>query len=73
MNNEEKDLIEQLSEEYGLNVDLDALVENINNVTKIKISGAGLNDYYILSFYNNDTLIKSMDLYLNNNYYKIYH
>lgn len=44
-------------------------IENINNVTKIKISGAGLNDYYILSFYNNDTLIKSMDLYLNNNYY----
>lgn len=44
-------------------------IENINNVTKIKISGAGLNDYYILSFYNNDTRIECTHLYLNKTYY----
>lgn len=39
-------------------------IDNINNVNKIEIKGAGLNDYYKLCFYYNDNTIKMFRLYL---------
>ena len=44
-------------------------IDNLNNVIKIEISGAGLNDYSVLSFHYNDNSIKSIDLYLKQSYY----
>ena len=46
-------------------------IDNLNNVIKIEIRGAGLNDYSVLMFYYNDNSIKSIDLYLNKQSYYI--
>ena len=43
-------------------------VENLNDVKKIEISGAGLNDYSVLSLHYDDNSIKSTNLYLNESY-----
>ena len=44
-------------------------IEKLNDVNKIEISGAGLNDYSVLSFHYKDNSIKSVNLYLNKKYY----
>lgn len=44
-------------------------VENLNDVKKIEISGAGLNDYSDLSFHYKDNSIKSVNLYNKQAYY----
>lgn len=46
-------------------------VENLKDVSKIEISGAGLNDYSVLSLHYNDNSIKSINLYLNKKSYYI--
>lgn len=46
-------------------------IENLKDISKIEISGAGLNDYSILSIYYNDNSIKSINLYLNEKNYSI--
>lgn len=44
-------------------------IEDLNDVNKIEISGAGLNDYSVLSFHYKDNSIKSVNLYLNKQTY----
>lgn len=44
-------------------------IEKLNDVNKIEISGAGLNDYSVLSFHYKDNSIKSVNLYLNKKTY----
>ena len=46
----------------------DIKIENLRDVRKIEISGAGLNDYSVLSLHYDDNSIKSTDLYLNESY-----
>ena len=43
-------------------------IEKSKDIRKIKISGAGLNDYSVLSLHYDDNSIKSTDLYLNESY-----
>lgn len=46
----------------------DIKIENLRDVRKIEISGAGVNDYSVLSLHYDDNSIKSTDLYLNESY-----
>ena len=46
-------------------------IENLKDISKIEISGAGLNDYSVLSIHYNDDSIKSINLYLNEKTYSI--
>ena len=46
-------------------------IENLKDVRKIEISGAGLNDYSVLSLHYDDNSIKSTNLYLNEKSYYI--
>ena len=49
----------------------DIKIENLKDVRKIEISGAGLNDYSVLSLHYDDNSIKSTNLYLNEKSYYI--
>ena len=44
-------------------------IEKSKDIRKIEISGAGLNDYSVLSFHYKDNSIKSVNLYLNKKTY----
>ena len=46
----------------------DIKIEDLKDVRKIEIRGAGLNDYSVLSLHYDDNSIKSTDLYLNESY-----
>ena len=46
-------------------------IEDLKDVRKIEISGAGLNDYSVLSLHYDDNSIKSTNLYLNEKSYYI--
>ena len=43
-------------------------IEKSKDIRKIEISGAGLNDYSVLSLHYDDNSIKSTNLYLNESY-----
>lgn len=71
-------------ENYELNVDQSNIavieenlqkdnikIEDIKDVRKIEISGAGLNGYSVLYLHYNDNSIKSINLYLNEKPYYI--
>lgn len=47
-------------------------IEKSKDIRKIEISGAGLNDYSVLSLHYDDNSIKSTNLYLNEKSYYIY-
>ena len=46
-------------------------IEDLKDVRKIEISGAGLNDYSVLSLHYDDNSIKSTNLYFNEKSYYI--
>ena len=46
----------------------DIKIEDLKDVRKIEIRGAGLNDYSVLSLHYDDNSIKSTNLYLNESY-----
>lgn len=46
-------------------------IENSKDIRKIEISGAGLNDYSVLSLHYDDNSIKSTNLYFNEKSYYI--
>ena len=49
----------------------DIKIEDLKDVRKIEIRGAGLNDYSVLSLHYDDNSIKSTNLYLNEKSYYI--